>query len=364
MNSVAIAKNSVRESTTKRFGFGYEKKSANSPSSETARAEFLSLVLEIKPDVVSSIFNTAYHHFASLIAENEDLIASLCHSLESEIPKEAYHLRQPRDIRQRAIKRFIPNWHSLQQRDDADLMQAAFENWARDHNLTVDWCLDHALDFLHEFEGSEHRELAFRFPNAHLLRDLIRRAWQSALVNRHCHALGTQYQSNVEVEERGVFSFILEYDRIRFEVPGPFNKFIPSFKEEVEKSFVASGGPSIPGARKALRYRLAAYLEEVERVRKELGLEEPPVRWTADDHFRWLINYQITPCMNYREIGRIADKDEKTIREGTQDVADLIGLKLRSADSDKYRGRPKGSKDKAPRRRVDRRREQVRGNAN
>jgi hypothetical protein len=157
MKSVAVARSSVTESTTKRVGFGYQKKSDNSPSTETARAEFLSLILEIKPESVFSIFNNGYHHFASLIAQNEDLIASLSHSLESEIPKGAYHLRQPSDIRQRAIKGFIPNWHSLQQRDEANLLQEAFVNWARDHNLTVDWCLDHALDFLHAFEGSEHR---------------------------------------------------------------------------------------------------------------------------------------------------------------------------------------------------------------
>lgn len=80
MKSVAVARNSVPESTTKRFGFGYEKKSDNSPSTETARADFLSLILEIKPDAVSNLFNTSYHHFSSLLAENEDVITSLCHS--------------------------------------------------------------------------------------------------------------------------------------------------------------------------------------------------------------------------------------------------------------------------------------------
>jgi hypothetical protein len=45
------------EFKAKRFGFGYEKKSDNSPSTETARAEFLSLILEVKPDVISTLFN-------------------------------------------------------------------------------------------------------------------------------------------------------------------------------------------------------------------------------------------------------------------------------------------------------------------
>jgi hypothetical protein len=59
------------------------------------------------------------------LAENKDRIASLRHSQVPEYPKY---------ITQRAIERIIPNWHSLQQRDDADSLQVAVESWARDHN--------------------------------------------------------------------------------------------------------------------------------------------------------------------------------------------------------------------------------------
>ncbi|MBA3357533.1 MAG: hypothetical protein H0U18_16655 [Pyrinomonadaceae bacterium] len=157
MKSVVVRAESAAESKAKRFGFGYEKKSANSPSTQTARAEFLSLILELTPNVVSNLFHTAYPSFNQLLAENEGVIASLCESLESEIPEEAYVLRQPKYIRERAIERVIPNWLLLQQREDADSLQRALEKWALDHNLTADWCLDHALEFLREFEGSEDR---------------------------------------------------------------------------------------------------------------------------------------------------------------------------------------------------------------
>jgi hypothetical protein len=81
-----------------------------------------------------------------------------------------------------------------------------------------------------------------------------------------------------------VFSFTFQHETVSFNVTGPFNKSIPSFKEEVAREF-AAGGASLRGARKALRYKQAAYLDEVERITKELGLEEPPVRWASDDHF-------------------------------------------------------------------------------
>lgn len=232
--------------------FGYEEKSANSPSTETARAEFLSLVLEIKPDVVSNLFNAAYHHFSRLLAQNEGLIASLCHS---QVPE------QPKYIRQRAIEGIIPDWQ---------------------HDVVL---------------------------------------------------------------------FTFEYGRLRLEVLGPWTKSRPSFKKEVERSFISMGGPSISGARKALENKLAEYLEKVDRVSKELGLEEPPVRWKADDHFRWLTRYQVPPCMKYREIAKEIGKDDKTVSAGIQNVASRLGLTLRSSEQDKHPGRTKGVKETAPRRR-------------
>jgi hypothetical protein len=173
------------QSKAKRFGFGYEKKSINSPSIQTARSEFLSLILELRPNVVSNLFFSVYPLFNQMLAENEAVIASLCESMESEIPEEAHILRQPKYIQKRAIKKLMPNWRSLQEREDADSLQKALEKWARDHNLMADWCLDHALEFLREFEGSEDRNLAFRLPDDHFLKDLIRRAWLSASVERH-----------------------------------------------------------------------------------------------------------------------------------------------------------------------------------
>jgi hypothetical protein len=96
------------------------------------------------------------------------------------------------------------------------------------------------------------------------------------------------------------------------------------------------------------------YLEKVDKARKDLELEEPPVRWAAEDHFKWLIEYQLPPCKRYREIGRDFGKDEKTVREGIRDVASLVGLTLRSSECDKYPGRPIGARDRGNRHRASR----------
>jgi hypothetical protein len=154
----------------------------------------------------------------------------------------------------------------------------------------------------------------------------------------------------MRVEEYGVYSFSFVHENLSFSVTGPFFKSPAQFKQEVEERFKALGGPAIRGARKALAFQLGEYREQVAKARRDLNLDAPPVRW-AEDHFTWLIKYQLPPCMKYREIGREFSKDEKTVREGIKDVADLMDLTLRSSERDKHSGRPKGVRETKPRRR-------------
>jgi hypothetical protein len=113
----------------------------------------------------------------------------------------------------------------------------------------------------------------------------------------------------------------------------------------VNDAFTNGGGPNIRGAKTALDHQLRDYLSRFERATKRQRLEQPPVRWATDEHLKWLIQYQIPPSTSYR---RIAGKDEKTVREGIQGVARLIGLTLRPSKP----GRPKGIVEAKPRNRA------------
>lgn len=368
MNSAAAGEESPHESRTKCFGFGYEKQSRDSPSTQTARAKFLTLILELRPDAISSLFNTSYQPFNALLAENEAIIASNYVSLESEIPEEAYTLRQPEFIRAQAIQALLPNWRSLRQVEGATPLRQAFEVWAMNQNLTEDWCLNHALVFLREFDGADDKNMAFalwrRWQDNHCLVNVVRKSWLWA-VHKSCDALGAQFQTSIEFEERGPYSFTFSHESLEFTVSGPVFKSKSQFKQEAEAKFKAAGGRTIRGARKALNDQLRKYLERVAKTVEELGLDEPPsLRWAAEDHFKWLIHYQIPPCMNYRQIGREFHINDKTASQGIQDVARLIGLTVRSSEVDRHLGRPPGAKDKGPRRRVDHRKEKLRGNTN
>src|SRR5437868_4780960 len=144
---------------TKRFGFGYEEDSTDSPSIQTARCYFLELIPELRPSVMWSLLRDAYQPFCELLANNKSVITSICESVEAEMPKDPI-VRQPKNIREQAIKKFVSNWHSLELIEGADSLHQALQDWARGQNLTDDWCLDHALAFFRDFAGADEKNMA------------------------------------------------------------------------------------------------------------------------------------------------------------------------------------------------------------
>jgi len=111
--------------------------------------------------------------------------------------------------------------------------------------------------------------------------------------------------------------------------------------------FRSVGGTNIRGAKKALTHQLCEFEDDFQKTVKGMGLEEPPIRWALEKHMTWLVEYQVPPCQPYRGIAG-SDTNEKTIREGVQDVAGLMGLTLR----DSRPGRPQGVAETAVRRRA------------
>ncbi len=154
----AVMRKSPSQSKATRFGFGYERPSKDSPSIQTARSRFLVLVLELRPGAVSDLFNTVDPSFGELLAKKECLINAVPDSIKSEMPDD-YILRQPKFVRAHAIQKLIPNWRSLKQMEEAGSLRQLLNGWAIRHHLTDEWCLDHALAFLREFDESDEKNL-------------------------------------------------------------------------------------------------------------------------------------------------------------------------------------------------------------
>lgn len=308
---------------TRRFGLGFEIKSGISPSTWRARAFFLELLPRLKQEVVLALFEMARQPFIEYLTHSRGEILSIATDIGSSAG--------PTDM---AVRLFTYDWSSLQRRKRAAALRDALRKWGDYWNLIDNWCMDHAVSVLRE---------------QHLGALNAWEAWQEATVlELKLGSICVQGAFNVEFTERGLDKFGFKYEGIDFAIEGPMFTSIPEFKQEVERTFKAAGGQYIRGARTALKHRLNEYLGSVNNTAEELNYTEPRIRW-AEDHFEWLVRYQIPPVTRYREIGKACGKDEKTVREGVKDVATLIGLTLRSPESDKHTGRPTGSKDKVKR---------------
>jgi hypothetical protein len=171
-------------------------------------------------------------------------------------------------------------------------------------------------------------------------------AWHEAVgIELKLGSICTQGAFAEEFTQRGLHTFTFRYETIDFTVEGPMYVSVPQFRLEVERQFQEAAGRGVKGARTAFKHFVDEYLEKVKKAAEDIGLSAPPFR-PAEDHFAWLIRYQIPTVMTYREIGRECGRDEKTVWEGVQGVATLIGLKLRSSEEDRRKGRPVGAKDK------------------
>jgi hypothetical protein len=306
-----------------RLGLGFEEKSDISPSTQDARAFFLELIPQFKQEVVSSLFESARQPFLEFLTHSRDEILSISRNLSS-----------PIDSTDTAIRLFISGWSVLRRHNQADALCHAMQKWSNTWHLTADWCLDHALATLRE---------------QHLVRLSSHEAWQEAIaLELKLNSICTQDTFAEEFRKRRLDTFSFRYETIAFTVEGPTFKSPAQFRQEVEQKFKDAKGESIRSATTAPNHQVDEYFEKVNKVAKELGFTKPPFH-PAAEHFEWVISYQIPPVRRYREIGRDCGKDEKTIREGIQDVATLIGLPLRSSEGDKSPGRPKGAKDKAKR---------------
>ncbi|SRR6266446_119446 len=346
MNVDAIPDDIANKSKATRFGFGFEAESVTNPSTQQAQAFFLKLLPQLRKDVTLTLFDSSYRHFVTFLNAHQDEL----NSIKERIEPSSYSMDT-------AIRIFTYGWSAIKRDETTAPLRRMLYEWVNKWNLSDDWCLDHAIATLREQHISC---LDGGLPHARFTAE----AWETARVRGpSSEAIFAQHEVNEQLRKEGLADFAFQSDLIPFKIEGPFFKSLTEFRREVILRFQVEAGQSIRGERKRLDYQIDSYLKRFKAAAKRLKLRQTRVRWADEDHFVWLINYQCPPCKGYREIGRTFAKNEKTIREGVQTVAQRIGLTLRSAECDRRLGRPKGARDKKPRHRVGSRRLKVQGNA-
>jgi hypothetical protein len=166
-------------------------------------------------------------------------------------------------------------------------------------------------------------------------------AWHSAHVELEMDSLCLHAATDAEkLREAGLSNFSFKYEEIEFTVEGPLLAFVANFKQEVNRKFKAAGGRDVRGARTALQLKVDEYLEKVSKVAQEQKLVEPSIYWAKEDHFKWLIYFQIPPDRKtFSELSRAFQKDRKSVKGGVKSAATLIGLTIKVLPEETWRAR-------------------------
>jgi hypothetical protein len=302
-----------------RFGSGFEKKSELSPSTQDARAHFLGLLPSLKEKVVPHLFEIAYQPFLDFINASQKEIADIARDLEIE-PSDS--------TTEQAVRLFIFGWHTLHKVDGARLLTRTVRAWGTDLNLADDWCLDHAVKTLRSYYLGQ--------PSYNYLD-----AWHDTTAERRLDSLLIHDVDIGEFKNAGLDKFHFKYEGIEFRVEGPFFKSTPEFRQGVKQAFIAAGGKNDWGALQVFDLELNEYLQKVISLAEKLNLKEPSARWATENHFMWLIEYQIPERLDENTISQKYSVPQKTVDDGIKAACRLIGLS-KPAESLKGRKRGKG----------------------
>ncbi len=157
------------------------------------------------------------------------------------------------------------------------------QSWAQRWHLETDWCLERALDTL----GFWHR-----WPGSYLLQ----RKWGGR---------GHAFWHALNAEER-CFTFTH---------PG----------WEPTEDTRANAARAI---RAEFKKRLSEYLDEIDHLARHRGYVPTPKKRVGDDHFDWLVMYQVQE-LSYPQIARRVCLERQSVTDGIKDAARLIDLPLR-----------------------------------
>lgn len=295
----------------RRFGFGLERKSAVTPSVLDARAYFLEMLPTLNEHTVTSLFATSYQPFSEFLNSSQAAIASIKDEIEKDPDTTEVATSVAAEFNTEiAIKILTLGWYALQDVDGAESLCCSLKEWAQQQNLTDDWCVDHAIGTL--------REYYLRLPGYSYLD-----AWRAACVNLRLDALCNHHADIYEVGEAGLHQFHFQLKQVNFTFASPLESSTARFKSEVLQKFESF----VKGAREALLSEMDLYLDRLAAITEGMELSEPPIRW-AEDHFKWLVEYQVNGTA-IQQLARsyLGDVDKRVvIRDGIRNAAQLIGL--------------------------------------
>jgi len=275
-------------------------------------------------------------------------------------------------ITQSALGELIPNWKTLQSRNDAVWLCAELYQWAEKWNLKDDWCLDFALDCLKDFKIELIDECHFDddyLESNHYCSSL----WE---LNQFCHH-GVSWERNLSsfrsenIENYLFTDKIKGYPKLNYvwelktkngkqkifsvdEYYNPLVMFPEFFRRKVEEQFwskffdffsrrqyiFVGNNKLLTDELNKFQKSVDEYIKKAEKAMKPFA-DKTAIKKSGDKHFRWLVEYQILE-RSFNSLAKEKGVDRKAITDGIKDVSQLINLTLRDSSEG---GRKQGAKD-------------------
>jgi hypothetical protein len=336
----------------------YEKQGVQSDSKQKRRALFLTAIEQIRPQVITGLYLTAFIPFVRFIAQR--FKKYLDNASLPPNPSFSESIDYLRNIPEEEVRiATIGGWTALCRMKKTKEIRVLIESWAREHHLEATWCFDHAVYVLRLWLYDDRVRILQETPPS-LIPDELCFAWADAVTDiqfdlAFSRAMLFEETHSCNSPDPPLFTF--GWRKMSFEHAG-WN-YLQEGKEEwrkkVEEQFdifkdqhKAKGQPVPKGALTALRKKLTSYLKKQD-AEKQITVNQHELVKSAkkiteqgpERHMQWLAMYQIPPCQTYGEIAVLAGRESETIRKSVGAAAKLIGLTRRNAGE--HAGRPIGS---------------------
>jgi hypothetical protein len=280
----------------------------------------------------SNVRNTLLLAYFDFIFKKQTEFRELLAEKEKEL-KDSKSNFKPELIVKLALTEMVPDWKSLQATSGSRILCESLIKWSEKWNLMDDWCLDFALNCLRNCKVycTDKLNISKNYVETDDLLSALQfnsfwqsgKAWSLSLIDMiwgRTEDFGTWGNS----KDFNLFEYIWKQDTENgkkeiFKITEHYNPFVSTadkFRRRLEEQFWEKFFNYYSNHRGAFILKMKSLTQELEnfqnRVEIYMSRNEDKVKPFAnksitkrdneDKHFKWLVDYQIPPVKDYKDL--------------------------------------------------------------